>query len=138
MTQYLSGVQSVSDGLSVGNSDALLRVLATEEVFVDNDYKVFKNYVSDNSWILIRENNNERLENIHILPVSHPKKLEMLQSKEYYLAHPEIIEEYSNLKLDLFKKFQNDYAKYRELKDMWLNKFRKEKIEPWIKLQNRN
>src|SRR3989338_9475187 len=51
----------------------------------------------------------------------------MLQLRDYFRTHPEVVSEYSKLKTDLAAKYPNDYGEYRKYKDEWMNKL-KQKI----------
>lgn len=85
-------------------------------------------YVSSGTKLFAKEMNNTRLVNVHIYPKEHPHVKEMLALRDYFLSHPEIVREYSNLKIDLFTKYPNNYGQYRKYKDKWMEKL-KEKIK---------
>lgn len=91
-------------------------------------YKSFGEYVSSGTKLFVKEINNTRLVNVHIYPKEHAHVKEMLVLRNYFQNHPEIVREYSNLKIDLFAKYPNDYGLYRKYKDNWMEKL-KEKIK---------
>ncbi len=85
-----------------------------------NGYEDKGEYVTKNSRLFVREKNNERLVNVHIFPKDHLHVSEMLKVRDYLRAHPEKVEEYNNLKQDLYKKYPEDYGMYRKYKDEWM------------------
>ena len=84
-------------------------------------YHSLGEYVTQGAWLFVKESNNTRHCNIHVFHKDHPHAQEMLQLRDYFRTHPEIVSEYSKLKLDLVKKYPNDYGKYRKYKDEWMN-----------------
>ena len=90
-------------------------------------YKYLGEYVAKGVVLFIREEDNTRLVNVHIFQEDDPKVKEMLDLKNYILIHPEVAKKYSQLKLDLFGKYPDDYGSYRKYKDEWMEKL-KEKI----------
>ncbi len=76
--------------------------------------------VTKNSRLFVQEENNERLVNVHIFPKDHLHVTEMLKVRDYLRTHPEKVGEYNNLKLDLYKKYPDDYGMYRKYKDEWM------------------
>lgn len=77
-------------------------------------------YVTKNSRLFVREENNERLVNVHIFPKDHLHVTEMLKVRDYLRTHAEKVEEYNNLKQELYKKYPDDYGTYRKYKDEWM------------------
>ena len=59
--------------------------------------------------------------NVHIFPENHIHVKEMLGVRDYLRSHPEKVEEYNNLKQELYKKYPNDYGMYRKYKDDWMH-----------------
>ncbi len=82
-------------------------------------------FVTDDSRLFRIMKDNVLLANIHFFPVGHPHNKEMLDLRNYLQSHPEEVEVYSNLKNDLYSKYQNDYASYRKYKDEYMNDLKK-------------
>src|SRR3989344_2100488 len=76
--------------------------------------------VMDNSRLFRVIKENILLANIHFFPVGHPHIKEMLDLRDYLRSHPKEVGAYSNLKDELYSKYQNDYASYRKLKDEYM------------------
>lgn len=87
-------------------------------------YHALGEYVTKGARLFVKESNNTRYCNIHVFQKSHPHVKEMLQLRDYFRAHPEIVTEYSKLKTDLATKYPNDYGEYRKYKDEWMNKLK--------------
>ena len=84
-------------------------------------YKFLGQYVSSGSRLYVKEKDNLRLVNLHFFKQGHPHIAEMLRLRDYFRAHPKVVEEYSNLKFELAKKYSSDYGFYRKHKDEWMN-----------------
>lgn len=96
-------------------------------------YKALGEYVTRDARLFVKEVDNTRLVNLHVFEVNHPHVKEMLNLKNYFSVHPEIVKEYSKLKLRLVKKYPNNYGQYRKFKDKWVNNL-KRKIEKSLSL----
>ena len=96
-------------------------------------YEVHHDLVSQDTILAMKHKGDTRLENIHILPQGHAKIDEFLAFVEYFGVSPEEAEEYSNLKLELFEKYPDNYAAYRKEKFKWLTSHYKEHIMPWYR-----
>lgn len=81
-------------------------------------------YVAPGTRFFAKEVENVRICNVHVAPEGHSKANEMLQLRDYFINHPEIAEEYSQLKLDLAAKYPNDYGLYRKYKDAWMEELK--------------
>ena len=90
-------------------------------------YKSLGDYINKGSRLFVKEENNARLVNLHVFETKHPHVQEMIDLRNYFHSHPEVVEEYSKLKSDLVKKYSDDYGLYRKYKDEWMDKL-KEKI----------
>ncbi len=64
---------------------------------------------------------NTLIVNIHFFPPQHVHVAEMLTLRDYLRSHPGEVQAYSTLKLDLHKKYPNDYASYRKYKDNYMD-----------------
>lgn len=84
-------------------------------------YHALGEYVTKGARLFVKESNNTRYCNIHVFQKDHPHVQEILQLRDYFRAHPEVVSEYSKLKTDLAVKYPNDYGQYRKYKDEWMN-----------------
>lgn len=91
-------------------------------------YKSLGDYINKGSRLFVKEADNERLVNLHIFEANYPHVQDMVNLRNYFRSHPEVVKEYSELKFELAKKYPNDYGLYRKFKDEWMNKL-KEKIK---------
>ena len=90
-------------------------------------YKALGDYINQGSRLFAKEENNTRLVNLHVFEKSHSYVKDMINLRNYFRFHPEVVEEYSKLKFDLAKKYPNDYGLYRKYKDEWMENL-KQKI----------
>jgi len=81
-------------------------------------------YVSPDSVLFRRMQRNVILSNVHIFPKDHPHVLEMIALRDYLRCHPEEANAYSGVKKELYEKYPNDYAAYRESKDDYMAKLK--------------
>ncbi|HQU08279.1 MAG: hypothetical protein B7X04_03690 [Parcubacteria group bacterium 21-54-25] len=84
-------------------------------------YHALGEYVAKGARLFVKESDNTRYCNIHVFQKDHPHVREMLGLRDYFRAHPKIVNEYSKLKTDLAAKYPNDYGEYRKYKDEWMN-----------------
>jgi GrpB-like predicted nucleotidyltransferase (UPF0157 family) len=84
-------------------------------------YQALGEYVTEGARLFVRESGNVRNCNIHVFQKDHPHVKEMLQLRDYLRTHQDTVQEYSELKFDLAKKYSNDYGQYRKFKDEWMN-----------------
>jgi GrpB-like predicted nucleotidyltransferase (UPF0157 family) len=87
-------------------------------------YQALGEYVTEGARLFVRESGNVRNCNIHVFQKDHPHVKEMLQLRDYLRTHQDTVQEYSELKFDLAKKYSNDYGQYRKFKDEWMNKLK--------------
>ncbi len=83
-------------------------------------YKAKGEYVMPNTHLFVIEKDNVVFVNAHVFQADHPHVKEMLKLRDYLRTHPETVKEYSQLKVELYDKFKNDYAQYRKLKDAYM------------------
>lgn len=88
-------------------------------------YKPLGEYVQKDALLFVREKNHTRLMNVHVFQKDAPHVKEMLDLRNYFISHPKIVKEYSELKTNLYQKYPRDYAKYRQYKDAWMEKLKK-------------
>ncbi|MFA6446976.1 MAG: GrpB family protein [Patescibacteria group bacterium] len=116
--------------------DVLVAVTDLGKVDALNDkmselgYRALGEYVTPGSRLFVREKDGDRLVNIHCFPIEHPKVKRFISLRDYLRAHPEESKAYSKLKLDLFKKYPNDYGAYRKEKDAYMSELEK-RTEAW-------
>ncbi len=83
-------------------------------------YEYLPGYVSADSTLFRRMRDNELLSNVHVFQAGHPHVREMLALRDYLRSHPEEVKAYSELKVALSRKYPDDYATYRTLKDEYM------------------
>ena len=84
-------------------------------------YKNLGEYVMPGTCLFVEESGNVRLVNVHLFQKNHPHVKEMLDLRNYLRTHSQLVQEYSQLKSDLYAKYPNDYGEYRKYKDQWVN-----------------
>ena len=87
-------------------------------------YKALGDYINKGSRLFIKESNSTRLVNLHVFEAEHPHVKDMINLRNYFRSHPEVVQEYSDLKFDLVKKYPDDYGLYRKYKDEWMEKLK--------------
>lgn len=88
-------------------------------------YDALGEYVTKGAQLFVRELDSNRFCNIHIFQKNHPHVQEMLRLRDYFRTHQNAVQEYSELKFDLAKKYPNDYGEYRKRKDRWMSELKK-------------
>ena len=94
-------------------------------------YKSLGDYINQGSHLFVKEVGNTRLVNLHIFEAEHPHVKDMINLRNYFRSHPEVVEEYCKLKFELVEKYPDDYGLYRKYKDEWMENLKKN-----IKKQN--
>lgn len=107
----------------IADIDALSGVMA------ELGYVALGEYVAPNSRLFAKEENNERLVNIHCFERSHPHAQEMIVMRDFLQSHPDEAKAYADLKMDLHRRYPNDYKEYRHFKDPYLTKMKARAIE---------
>ncbi|MEJ0053473.1 MAG: GrpB family protein [bacterium] len=75
--------------------------------------------------ILFRKMKDDTLlSNVHVFQRSHHHVEEMLELRDYLRAHPKEVTDYSELKRNLYKRYANDYDRYREEKDDYMERLK--------------
>ena len=92
------------------------------------DYKALGDYINQGSRLFVKEENNTRLVNLHVFKADHSHIKEMINLRDYFRSHPEVVEEYSKLKFNLVEKYPNDYGLYRRYKCEWMENLKKEAL----------
>lgn len=82
-------------------------------------------YISIGSRLFVKEKDNHVLYNVHIFENKHPEARRMLGIRDYLRKNKKEADRYGQLKLELFKKYPNDYEMYRKNKDQYFNKLMK-------------
>lgn len=88
-------------------------------------YKSLGDYINQGSRLFVKEENNTRLVNLHVFEEKHSHVKDMINLRNYFRSHPEIVKEYSELKFELVKKYPEDYGLYRKYKDEWMENLKK-------------
>lgn len=108
---------------------AVIEAIGKTDQFVSKlesiGYKDLGQYVMEGSRLFVKEEDNTRLVNLHLYSQGHPHIGEMLGLRDYLRSHPEVVEEYTNLKRGLVEKYPDDYGSYRVYKDEWMNALKK-------------
>lgn len=102
--------------------DNIVEVDALNQKMESAGYKVLGEYVMPGARLFVREADGTRLCNIHVFQKEHTHAKEMLRLRDYFRNNPELVKEYSQLKLDLIEKYPNDYRQYRKHKDEYVEK----------------
>ena len=79
-----------------------------------NGYAYLGEYVTKDAILFAKENNQERVENIHFFPDGHPEFERMIKVRDYLRAHPTEVSDYYAYKKKISKQ---DYGMYRKKKD---------------------
>jgi len=93
-------------------------------------YKSLGDYINQGSHLFVKEVDNTRLVNLHVFEVEHPHVKDMINLRNYFRSHPEVVEEYCKLKFELVEKYPDDYGLYRKYKDEWMENLKKNISEP--------
>lgn len=89
-------------------------------------------YIAPHTYIFWKEDEQgAKTCNIHICEKGAPKEKQFIAKRDYFRAHPEIAQEYSDLKRQNNQKFPNDYPAYREAKAPFLQEIEQEAYTWW-------
>lgn len=83
-------------------------------------YQAMGDYTKKGGRLFIKENAGKRLRNIHFFEKNNTHAAEVLRVRDYLRSHPDEVRQYAALKMDLEKKFPDDYASYRKHKDEYM------------------
>jgi GrpB-like predicted nucleotidyltransferase (UPF0157 family) len=102
-----------------------------KDVMQTKGYLVQEDYVLPNTLLFRRiDGEGNKIENIHVCESSSPMEKQFLVMRDYLRAFPDECRRYSDLKVELLKKFPNDYESYRATKDPFLKDL-KQKAYLW-------
>lgn len=77
-------------------------------------YKCEDGYIGPNTIFIYKEKEDlEKVINIHIITPDNPEIDKFITERDYFLAHPERIKLYNELKSKLYTQFPDDYPAYR-------------------------
>jgi len=93
-------------------------------------YDAYGEYVGKGGRFFAKEEDGERIVNVHCFPADHPKVRDLIGMRDYLRAHEEESKAYADLKLDLVQKFPNDYFAYRKEKDRYIQEL-KNRVLKW-------
>lgn len=102
---------------------------ALNEAMAKLGYLALGAYVAPDSRLFAKEENNERFVNIHCFERNHPHAQEMILMRDFLQSHPDEAKAYADLKIDLHRRYPNDYKEYRHFKDPYLTKMKARAIE---------
>lgn len=92
-------------------------------------YEALGGYVTPKGRLFAKEEDHERLVNVHCFERGHPNAHEMMIMRDFLLTHPDEVKAYADLKLDLYSKHPNDYVAYRAVKDPYLAEMKVRALE---------
>jgi GrpB-like predicted nucleotidyltransferase (UPF0157 family) len=90
-----------------------------------------ENYLAKDSYFFCKEVDGNRVENIHIFPIGHPRIASFIDKRDYLRSHPEEVAHYEDVKRVLAKEYPNDYRSYAKGKGDYLNSELVAKINIW-------
>lgn len=93
-----------------------------ERQMVNTGYTYNGDILEKGSRLYSRGEDGHQLVNVHIFPKNHPDIAEMLEIRDYLRSNPKEAQAYSELKLELFEKYPDDYGNYRKEKDAYMTK----------------
>ncbi len=103
----------------------LINDLGTVEDHIDDmaeaGFEYAGQFVMPDSRLFRVMRDNTLIANIHFFPPQHVHVAEMLTLRDYLRSHPEEVQAYSTLKLELHKNYPDDYASYRKYKDEYMD-----------------
>lgn len=109
---------------NIANVDTL------NEAMAELGYAALGEYVAPSGRLFAKEANNERLVNVHCFEKDHPHAQEMIVMRDFLQIHPDELKAYADLKIELYRKFSDDYQAYRHVKDPYLAEM-KERAMKW-------
>lgn len=115
----MSGKSSIDIDLAVKNISLIHNY---EDKLKSLGYESLGEFVAKNAYFFAKEKDNTRIVNLHIMETNHPEFIKTLAVRDYLRSHPKEVEDYSNLKRDLFEKYADDYSSYRKEKDKYMEK----------------
>ncbi len=93
-------------------------------------YVALGEYVAPGGRLFTLEENGDRVVNIHCFQSDHQKTRRFLSLRDYLRSHPEESKAYSELKLDLYRRYSSDYGTYRKEKDAYMKDL-DDRAEKW-------
>ncbi len=108
----------------------ILEVDKLDEKMKELGYDAYGEYVGKGGRFFAREENGERIVNVHCFPVDHPKVKDLIDMRDYLRTHHEESKDYADFKLDLAQKYPDDYFAYRKEKDEYIQELKK-RMEKW-------
>jgi GrpB-like predicted nucleotidyltransferase (UPF0157 family) len=93
-----------------------------KQEMIAKGYEWGENYIGPDTLIFYKTDGGDaKLENIHVCIKDSPKAKQFVIMRDYFRAHPEQAKAYTDLKLELVKKFPDDYPSYRKGKTGFLD-----------------
>ncbi len=92
-------------------------------------YKFLGEYVKENSFLFVKEENHTRLVQLHFFPKEHTHVQKMLKVRDYLRTHSDEALKYTEFKKELFKKYPDNYEQYKRLKSEYLEKLTQKALE---------
>lgn len=94
---------------------------ACNEALADAGYKAYGDVLGKGGRLFSRWEHGEKAVNLHVYPPGSPAVGEYINVRDYLISHPIEAKDYAALKMELFQKYPDDYLKYREYKDPYID-----------------
>jgi len=108
----------------------VLEVDKLNEKMKELGYDAYGEYVGKGGRFFAKEEEGERIVNVHCFPAEHPKVRDLIGMRDYLRTYEEESRAYANSKLDLAQKYPDDYFAYRKEKDEYIQELKK-RMEKW-------
>ncbi len=106
--------------------DILVQVHSITEVDTYNDrlkdmgYEAYGDMLHKCGRLFSKWKNGEKTVNLHFYEISSPIVWEYTAVRDFLRSNPDEAQKYSELKLDLYSKYPEDYLAYRKIKDPYI------------------
>ncbi|MGB4758953.1 MAG: GrpB family protein [Candidatus Saccharimonadales bacterium] len=89
-------------------------------------YTPYGDILSKGGRLYSRWKDDTKTVNVHVYQKDSPIIWEYIGTRDYLLAHPQKAAEYARFKIGLYQKYPDDYLKYREYKDGYVEKLQQQ------------
>ena len=100
---------------NASDADAFTEALAAA------GYTAYGDALKKGGRLFSRWENGEKVVNLHVYQPESPAVGEYIKVRDYLISHPEEAAAYAALKMELYEKYPDDYLKYREYKDPYID-----------------
>ncbi len=108
----------------------VLEVDKLNEKMKELGYDAYGEYVGKGGRFFAKEEDGERIVNVHCFPAEHPKVRDLIDMRDFLRTHQEESKDYADYKLGLMQKLPDDYFAYRKEKDKYIQELKK-RMEKW-------